>query len=189
MHGFRKRDRNGFILKATSSTRPAKALKRKETQRMPPTAPASEPLFPVQEDPHVSLAKLQDMLSLTKPVSTLDLKGEEYDDPDLHPVHISKTSQGLYMINTNVHATKWERSSSRTETICLSIMPLIPDSKPLYSGDHRDSSFGQSTLFQPRFGKFLNQCRNLHQVIGGDLKPSEGLISGPEIPPNNSKDF
>ena len=134
MHGFRKQDRNGFILKATSSMRPAEAFKRKETQRMPPTAPPSEPLFPVPEDAHVNLAKLQDMLSLTKPVGTLDLKGEEYDDPDLHLVHISRTSQGLYMINTNVHATTWERSSSSTETICLSIMPLVSDSKPFIPG-------------------------------------------------------
>ena len=42
-----------------------------------------------EEDLHLKLATMQDMFSSTRPVSVLYLRGDDLDDPDVHPVQLS----------------------------------------------------------------------------------------------------
>ncbi|KAK3898840.1 CP2 transcription factor-domain-containing protein, partial [Staphylotrichum tortipilum] len=43
---------------------------------------------PAEEDLHFKLQTLQDMFTSTRPISVLYLRGEDLDDPDLHPVSL-----------------------------------------------------------------------------------------------------
>jgi hypothetical protein len=50
------------------------------------SAGGGAPRMSLEEDLHFKLQTYQDMFSSTRPVSVLYLRGEESDDPDLHPV-------------------------------------------------------------------------------------------------------
>lgn len=140
---------------------------------MSSTTATSGPRPPVEEDLHVKLATLQDMFSSTRPASVLYLKGEEHDDPDLHPVQLSGTPQDFSRIYTNVDATMWERQSSTTGATPSVISPTS-SSKSLHSGANQGPSSEIPTLFQPRSRMSSNEWLNLPQTAGGDLKPSGG---------------
>ncbi|UKZ49601.1 hypothetical protein TrVGV298_003848 [Trichoderma virens] len=81
-----KRKRAGGLGKAGI---PAKQ-KHKRTWSMSSTSSAggAAPRLTLEEDLHFKLQTLQDMFTSTRPVSVLYLRGEELDDPDLHPVSL-----------------------------------------------------------------------------------------------------
>ncbi|KAL7932453.1 CP2 transcription factor domain-containing protein [Trichoderma chlorosporum] len=62
--------------------------KHKRTWSMSSTSSAggTAPRLTLEEDLHFKLQTLQDMFTSTRPVSVLYLRGDELDDPDLHPV-------------------------------------------------------------------------------------------------------
>ena len=133
-----------------------------------------------EEDLHLKLASLQDMFSSTRPASVLYLKGDERDDPDLHPVQLSGTLQELNRINTNVDTTMWEGQSSHTGT--SSVVSPTPSSQSLHSGGRRRSSFQQPTPFQPVSRMSSNEWRSLSQTATGDLLPHAAMTGGSDIP-------
>ncbi|KAF2252576.1 hypothetical protein BU26DRAFT_259274 [Trematosphaeria pertusa] len=179
MKDFGKRKRSGSISKSTPSSRPGKVPKHKRTWSMSSASSASGTRAPAEEDLHLKLASLQDMFSSTRPVSVLYLKGDEQDDPDLHPVQLSGTPQDLSKIDTNVDATMWERQSSHTGATSSIVSPT-PSSQSLHSDQRRGSSFQQPAPFQPPSRMSSNEWRNLPQTATGDLKPHSGIpaISG-----------
>lgn len=81
-----KRKRSSGISKAGL---PGKQ-KHKRTWSMSSTSSAggTAPRMTLEEDLHYKLQTLQDMFTSTRPVSVLYLRGEELDDPDLHPVSL-----------------------------------------------------------------------------------------------------
>src|ERR1041384_4873064 len=67
--------------------RPGKIQKHKRTWSMSSASSAGGGArVPLEEDLHFKLQTLQDMFTSTRPVSVLYLRGDEVDDPDLHPV-------------------------------------------------------------------------------------------------------
>lgn len=180
MKDYGKRKRSGSISKATASARPGKVQKHKRTWSMSSASsnPGTRP--PAEEDLHVKLATLQDMFSSTRPASVLYLKGDEQDDPDLHPVQLSGTPQDLTKIDTNVDTTMWERQSSITGT--SSIVSPTPSTQSIHSGGRRGSSFQQPTPFQPLSRMSSNEWRSLPQTATGDLKPLATIPAGADVP-------
>ncbi|KAL7951230.1 CP2 transcription factor domain-containing protein [Trichoderma barbatum] len=85
-----KRKRTGALVKAGI---PAKH-KHKRTWSMSSTSSAGGPAsrMSLEEDLHFKLQTLQDMFTSTRPVSVLYLRGDELDDPDLHPVSLQGES-------------------------------------------------------------------------------------------------
>ncbi|KAF2470406.1 uncharacterized protein BDR25DRAFT_325644 [Lindgomyces ingoldianus] len=180
MKDFGKRKRSGSISKATASSRPGKVPKHKRTWSMSSASSASGSRPPAEEDLHLKLATLQDMFSSTRPASVLYLKGEEQDDPDLHPVQLSGTPQDLAKIDTNVDTTMWEGHSSNTGATSSIVSPT-PSSQSLHSGERRGSVFQHPAPFNPPSRMSSNEWRNLPQTATGDLK-TISVPAGSDIP-------
>ncbi|PFH55187.1 hypothetical protein XA68_10488 [Ophiocordyceps unilateralis] len=91
---FGKRKRHGGGPKGSAPQRPGKAPKHKRTWSMSSTSSAGGGggggggHMTMEEDLHCKLQTLQDMFTSTRPVSVLYLRGEDSDDPDLHPVSL-----------------------------------------------------------------------------------------------------
>jgi hypothetical protein len=85
---FGKRKRSNAAAKVGDPQGPGKAPKHKRTWSMSSTSSAGGggARMTLEEDLHFKLQTYQDMFTSTRPVSVLYLRGEETDDPDLHPV-------------------------------------------------------------------------------------------------------
>lgn len=81
--GKRKRSSGSIAMNATDN-RPMKMLKHKRTWSM--DSQENDGKLSAEDDLHLKFALMQDMFSSTRPVSVLSLRGDEQDDPDLHPV-------------------------------------------------------------------------------------------------------
>lgn len=182
MKDFGKRKRSGSISKTSASSRPGKVPKHKRTWSMS-SASSTGNRVPAEEDLHLKLATLQDMFSSTRPASVLYLKGDELDDPDLHPVTLSGEPQDLTKIDTNVDTAMWERQSSHTGA-ASSIVSPTPSSQSLHSGGRRGSVFQHPAPFNPPARMSSNEWRNLPQTATGDIQPvvAQHTISPPDIP-------
>ncbi|KAI1484977.1 CP2 transcription factor-domain-containing protein [Biscogniauxia mediterranea] len=132
---FGKRKR-GAHAKAHDHSRPGKAPKHKRTWSMSSTssgggggAPSRPPL---EEDLHVKLQTLQDMFTSTRPVSILYLRGEDLDDPDLHPVSLpgeaSNSARG-----ESKDSAAWPARSARSSVGGSSLVSPSPSSMSLQS--------------------------------------------------------
>jgi hypothetical protein len=119
---FGKRKRaGGSQLKGAQNggQRPGKIQKHKRTWSMSSASSAGggPPRVPLEEDLHFKLQTLQDMFTSTRPVSVLYLRGDELDDPDLHPVSLPGDSSAspldLSKITSRESTAAWrsERSS------------------------------------------------------------------------------
>ncbi|KAH7138235.1 CP2 transcription factor family protein-like protein [Dendryphion nanum] len=181
MKDFGKRKRSGSISKAPSG-RPGKVPKHKRTWSMSSASSNAGTRPPAEEDLHHKLATLQDMFSSTRPASVLYLKGDEHDDPDLHPVQLTGTPQDLSKIDTNVDSTMWEGHSSNTGAT-PSIVSPTPSSQSLHSGGRR-TSFQHPAPYQPQPPSRMssNEWRNLPQTATADLKPLGTITAGSDVP-------
>ncbi|GAO19926.1 hypothetical protein UVI_02062870 [Ustilaginoidea virens] len=85
-----KRKRLGSAAKVSESQRPGKVQKHKRTWSMSSASSAGCGASPMtlEEDLQMKLQALQDMFTSPRPVSILYLRGEDLDDPDLHPVSL-----------------------------------------------------------------------------------------------------
>ena len=178
MKDFGKRKRSSSISKSSSAQRPGKVPKHKRTWSMSSQSSTSGGRPPAEEDLHIKLAALQDMFSSTRPVSILYLKGEEFDDPDLHPVRLSGTPQDLSKIDTNVDTAMWEGQSSNTGATSSIVSPTL-SSQSMHSGERRGSVFQHPAPFS-RVSS--NEWRSLPQTATGDLKGIGALSTGSDIP-------
>ncbi|KAL2130989.1 hypothetical protein VTI74DRAFT_5692 [Chaetomium olivicolor] len=116
MKDFGKRKRGGGSqMKGQNNQRPGKVQKHKRTWSMSSASSAGGnggPRLPLEEDLHFKLQTLQDMFTSTRPVSVLYLRGDELDDPDLHPVSLPGESLELTKIESREsNAWRSERSS------------------------------------------------------------------------------
>lgn len=103
--GIGKREGSESISKSSISRRPGKVLKHKGTWSMSLASNNQGDRAPAERDLHMKVASLQDMFSSNKPISVLYFKGEEQDDPDLHPVLLGATPQDLSKLDINVDAS------------------------------------------------------------------------------------
>lgn len=160
MKDFGKRKR-GSIAKggANATDRPGKVPKHKRTWSMS-SASSTGNRPTAEEDLHLKLATLQDMFTSTRPTSILYLKGEELDNPDVHPVHLSGEPQDLTKVETGDSAM-WDGQSRNS-----SIVSPTPSSQSVNSGERRSSTF-QS--FPPPSRVSSNEWRNMPQTATGDI--------------------
>ncbi|KAH6873108.1 CP2 transcription factor-domain-containing protein [Alternaria rosae] len=180
MKDFGKRKRSGSISKGSMSQRPGKVPKHKRTWSMSSTSDNQGGRAPAEEDLHIKLASLQDMFSSTRPVSVLYLKGEEQDDPDLHPVILGATPQELSKLDTNVDAPMWEAPES--QTAASSAVSPTPSSQSLHSEKRRTTSFQRPAPYQPPSRMSSNEWRSMPQTATGDLKGMHGIQGGADVP-------
>jgi hypothetical protein len=143
MKDFGKRKRGGASqAKGQDSQRPGKAPKHKRTWSMSSASSAGgggggsgsggggRP--PAEEDLHFKLQTLQDMFTITRPVSILYLKGEESDDPDLHPVALAGEPIDLTKVETK-DGPAWQEKSGQTSVTASSLVSPSPSNLSLQS--------------------------------------------------------
>lgn len=170
MKDFGKRKRSGSISKASASNRPGKVPKHKRTWSMTSDSDTgTRP--PAEEDLHLKLATLQDMFTSTRPVSVLYLRGEDLDDPDMHPVQLVGEPTDLTKLDTNPDSIPlWERQSSHTGAPSTIVSPT-PSSQSIHSSGRKGSVFQQPTPFAPPSRVNSNEWRGMQQTATGDLQP------------------
>jgi hypothetical protein len=105
----------------------------------------------MEEDLHFKLQTLQDMFTSTRPVSVLFLRGDEPDDPDLHPVSLPGDISPLTKPG---EGPNWQARSGRSSVTGSMISPS-PSSLSLAS---QASGIGAGS-----------QWKNFDSVTGGEL--------------------
>ncbi|KAK4247172.1 CP2 transcription factor-domain-containing protein [Corynascus novoguineensis] len=132
MKDFGKRKRTGGSqMKAQNGQRPGKVHKHKRTWSMSSASSGGGgPRVPLEEDLHFKLQTLQDMFTSTRPVSVLYLRGEELDDPDLHPVSLPGESLELGKVESR-ESLAWR--SERGSITGSSLVSPSPSSLSLHS--------------------------------------------------------
>ena len=129
MKDFGKRKRAGTAIKGQDG-RPGKVQKHKRTWSMSSASSSGGGRPPLEEDLHFKLQTLQDMFTSTRPISILYLRGEESDDPDLHPVSLPGESLELIKVESRESAT-WR--SERSSVAGSSLVSPSPSSLSLHS--------------------------------------------------------
>ncbi|KAH7325066.1 CP2 transcription factor-domain-containing protein [Stachybotrys elegans] len=134
MKDFGKRKRSSGMPKPSDPQRPGKAPKHKRTWSMSSTSSANggSGRLTVEEDLAVKLQTLQDMFTSTRPVSVLYLRGEEQDDPDLHPVAMPGDMSPPRKVDSAREGPNWQARSSRS-SVTGSIISPSPSSVSLAS--------------------------------------------------------
>ena len=132
MKDFGKRKRaGGTQMKSQNGQRPGKVQKHKRTWSMSSASSAGGgPRIPLEEDLHFKLQTLQDMFTSTRPVSVLYLRGEDLDDPDLHPVSLPGESLDLSKVESR-ESNAWR--SERSSVAGSSLVSPSPSSLSLHS--------------------------------------------------------
>lgn len=86
----------------------------------------------LDDDLHFKLQTLQDMFTSTRPVSILYLRGEELDDPDLHPVALAGEPTDLTKVESKDSAA-WQVRSGRSSVANSSLVSPSPSAMSLQS--------------------------------------------------------
>lgn len=98
----------------------------------------------LEDDLHFKLQTLQDMFTSTRPVSVLYLRGEELDDPDLHPVVLPGDLSPSSKPDTTRDAQNFQVRSGRSSNADSMVSPT-PSSLSLAS---QPSNAAQGTQWQ-----------------------------------------
>lgn len=105
-----KKTKRGALKPKLDSSRASKVPERRRTSSLSSRGSSNGNGRPTTEDDmHNKLQALQDMFSTARPVSLLYLRGEEQDDPDVHPVTIAGESPDP---NSDTRAN-WEPQEKR----------------------------------------------------------------------------
>lgn len=115
--GKRKRSSGSLTLKSADN-RPVKVPKHKRTWSI--DSQTDGPGKISAEDLHVKLAVVQDMFSSTRPVSVLNLRGDEHDDPDLYPVTLPGEMRDFKFQSFSCQSTRGSVPSIDTNSNALS---------------------------------------------------------------------
>ncbi|ORY60959.1 CP2 transcription factor [Pseudomassariella vexata] len=134
MKEFGKRKRGGASQgKGPDTARPGKIQKHKRTWSMSSTSSAGGGGRPsLEDDLHFKLQTLQDMFTSTRPVSVLYLRGEDLDDPDLHPVTLAGEPIDLTKVDAK-DGLAWQARSERSSIANSSLVSPSPSSMSLHS--------------------------------------------------------
>ena len=203
-NGFGKRKRGSI-----PAARPSKFLKHNRSwsamdqqqqppQQQPPTPTAvdgsadttSSTPSSLDDDIHVRLNMMQGMFSSTRPVSILNLRGDEQDDPDLYPVTlpsddlsnnnnnnnnlaIMSKSHMLRHQSTQESLSSVDAPPSMTTTLSPtnSTISLSSPHKPSFvrsdSGYHSSRENNPSFSEESNKGRFLDQPVKISKISGG----------------------
>ncbi|OLN94214.1 Grainyhead-like protein 2-like protein [Colletotrichum chlorophyti] len=135
MKDFGKRKRSSAASQVKSADqRPGKVQKHKRTWSMSSTSSAGGGVRPpLEEDLHFKLQTLQDMFTSTRPVSVLYLRGEDLDDPDLHPVSLPGEQGDIATKVEGRDGPAWQARSGRSSVAGSSLVSPSPSSLSLAS--------------------------------------------------------
>ena len=121
MKDFGKRKRTSTNNNKLDPQRPGKVQKHKRTWSMSSGSSANgSSKAPAEDDWHAKLQALQDMFTSTRPVSILFLRGEELDDPDLHPVALPGDPD--FSRFEDRHSAAWQARSGRSSVASSSLV-------------------------------------------------------------------
>lgn len=141
MRDISKRKRSGSIANKTSMSHgPGKVPKHRRTWSMSSNASASGKTA-AEDDLQRKLVSMQDMFGSTRATSIFFLRGEEGDDPDLHPVHLTGQPHNLAQTE-GIDTTMWEGKSAKAESSVVSPTPSNQSLGSAASRNHADSAFG-----------------------------------------------
>lgn len=147
MGNFGKRKRSGSISKPGALQRPGKVQKHKRTWSMDSQGD-SHMKGTAEDDLHMKLATMQDMFSSTRPVSVLYLQGDEYDDPDLHPVQLSSETNTPKMAALTRQDTLDSKASMDLQSgASMAVSPTSSGSMGSPEMDRRLSGLPQGQAF------------------------------------------
>ncbi|TWU78142.1 hypothetical protein ED733_007470 [Metarhizium rileyi] len=129
-----KRKRISNATKGSDSQRPGKVQKHKRTWSMSSTSSAGGvgSRVTLEEDLQIKLQTLQDMFTSTRPVSILYLRGEDLDDPDLHPVSLPGDMSPPNKLEVSREGPNWQARSAKSSVTGSMISPS-PSSLSLVS--------------------------------------------------------
>lgn len=132
-----KRKRGGAHGKTQDPQRPGKAPKHKRTWSMSSISSADgvgggDGRNSFEDDLNFKLRSLQDMFTSPRASSLLYLKGDELDDPDLHPISFSKDSVDLPRVDSK-ESVAWLARSKRNSAAESSLVSPSPSSLSLQS--------------------------------------------------------
>ncbi|KAF2399897.1 hypothetical protein EJ06DRAFT_538154 [Trichodelitschia bisporula] len=169
-HG--KRKRSGSQSRQMPNARPGKVQKHKRTWSMSSASSAGNRASQ-EEDLQLKLAAYQDMFTSTRPTSILFLKGDEIDDPDLHPVYLTGEPHDLTRTTETNDTSMWERQSVATS----SIVSPTPSQHSIPSIERCNSTFQQPSAFP-----VTKEWPSISQTATGDLAPNGHHFSLSSIP-------
>ncbi|KAI0401935.1 CP2 transcription factor-domain-containing protein [Xylaria palmicola] len=136
---FGKRKRGGAQTKGQDHQRPGKVPKHKRTWSMSSASSAdggsgggANARQSLEDDLSFKLQTQQDMFTSTHPISILYLRGDELDDPDLHPVGLPGESGDLSRVDSKDNAA-WQARSARNSVAESSLVSPSPSSISLQS--------------------------------------------------------
>ncbi len=131
--GKRKRAGGLQIKGGHDPQRVAKVQKHKRTWSMSSASSAGGGRVPMEEDMHFKLQTLQDMFTTsTRPVSVLYLRGDELDDPDLHPVSLPGEPLDLTKVESK-DGVAWRDQSGQSSVTGSALVSPSPSSLSLHS--------------------------------------------------------
>ncbi|KAI9676913.1 MAG: hypothetical protein M1817_006752 [Caeruleum heppii] len=168
---FGKRKRAGSTSKPAASSRPGKAPKHKRTWSMSSTD-SSGGRAPAEDDLHHKLATMQDMFTSTRPASVLCLRGVEQDDPDLHPVHLTGTTEDLTKLDLDIHT--WDRRPSEGTANTSGPSSLVSPSSS--SGGH---TLKPSTTMHPAMHPPLQTWHEMTPGNQADMQANPQHLASP----------
>ena len=175
MKDFSKR-RRGSIAKPALDDRPGKVAKHRRTWSLT-SVTSSGGRGSAEEDLHIRLMTLQDMFTSTRPASVLYLRGDELDDPDMHPVKLTGEPSSLVRTNTN-DSSGWDKQSTQTGPSSSMVSPT-PSERSL-SGSRRDSTLQQPTPFGGPSRENSNEWHKNQQSATSDVeKPQPQQLASP----------
>jgi hypothetical protein len=120
--GKRRRTRS-IAASVTWSSGAGKVSKHKRTWSMLPASLSEEEL-------HFKLQTVQDMFASTRPVSVLYIRGQEQDDPDLHPILLSREPLDPTKVEPEQSMIWQQRISGRSLSTADPSTLLFPSPNP-----------------------------------------------------------
>ncbi|KID92482.1 CP2 transcription factor [Metarhizium guizhouense ARSEF 977] len=135
MKDMGKRKRISSATKGGDPQRPGKVQKHKRTWSMSSAssnAGGGGSRMTLEEDLQIKLQTLQDMFTSTRPVSILYLRGEDLDDPDLHPVSLPGDMSPPTKLEVSREGPTWQARSTKSSVTGSMVSPS-PSSLSLVS--------------------------------------------------------
>lgn len=165
-YGKRKRGNNASTNKNTDRS---KMSKHKRTWSMGSQDGSSEKMS-LEDDLQSKLAMMQDMFSSTRSVSVLALRGEEGDDPDLHPVKLPAEGGGDFFTKGKGRGFGRQNPSASQSMESLILSPTSSNASV------------NSPRLQGQLGQLKDLPTPIQRVMSGD-KISTGYIEAVDIDP------
>jgi hypothetical protein len=168
-----KRERMGSVSKPAVSLRPGKVQKHKRTWSVSSASSAGSECLLLMQDLRSKLQQQQDMLTSTRPVSILYLRGSEQDDPDLHLVSLPGEIWDLTKVDSRQSEIWQQTTSARSSTAdILSLKSPSSSTVSLHSQLMTDTSILA----------LAGQCTEYRNLLGAAMQvsSSQQLASPPD---------